>query len=327
MGLRRTFLAPPGQQLTPLAMTRVRPWAGLPLRWSGGIRRRARRIWRMGKGLDAAAIERLAERFADGCLEAVSDLNFNRSARWLRTLSACGFHAEAVTLQQRLTLEPEQTTSSGPANAQAAQLDALCDQLQAVLARVRDLFERDLQSLPTAIDATDARLAAVRAWLNDLPSDACVADLGCGSGRFLRAMRDDNAHMRLFGIDVAASMMASLPPRIEGIVGNILNLPMIDGAFDALISIEALEHSLRPSAAVAEMLRVLRPGGRLLMIDKHRQFQATCEHEPWEHWFELDDVVGWLSPYARVERCELLPADGRDVPEGLFCLWTAVKHG
>ncbi len=281
----------------------------------------------MGKGPDAAAIERLAERFADGCLEAVCGLDFNRSARWLRTLSACGFHAEAAALHQRLTRASEQTTSSEAAYAQAAQLDALCDQLQTVLARVRDLFERNLQSLPTTIEATDARFAAVRAWLNDLPPNSCVADLGCGSGRFLRAMRDGHANLRLFGIDVAASMMASLPPQIEGIVGSLLNLPIIDGAFDALLSIEALEHSLRPSAAVAEMLRVLRPGGRLLIIDKHRQFQASCEHEPWEHWFELDDVVGWLSPYARVERCELLPADGRDVPEGLFCLWTAVKHG
>lgn len=304
-------------------MTPIHLLTGLPWRWSRGIRRRARRIWRISQRRDAASIERLAARFARECLAAAPDVDAERCVRWSGVLRAFGFAAEASTL----AAAPSPRTRQPLPSSRVVRLDRLCAQLQRVLARVRFLFENNLQSLPAAIHRTDARLVAVRDWAQDLPAKARVADLGCGSGRFLHALQNERPTLQWTGVDVAAAMMTSLPARSCGIVGSLLNLPIVDSAFDAVFSIEALEHALRPAFAVTEMLRVLRPGGRLLIVDKHQRFQSDCDHEPWERWFELDEVAAWLAPSARVDRCECLHADGDDVPVGLFCVWTAVKHG
>lgn len=307
---------------SPATLNRIRDWSTLPTKWSRGLKRRARSIWRNGFEYDAQEFEQLAGRFARQWLAVGVLADPSRQQRWIVTLRTLGFHVEADTLAVRW-----QASVTSMAVEQLAELDALHIRLQRVLQRVASLFERDEQSLPKQIDAHDARWLAVRDWTRTLSSTARIADLGCGSGRFSRALREECASWRLIGVDLARTMMADPPPGVAMAAGGLLCLPFADESFDAVFSVEALEHALRPRVAVDEMWRVLRPGGRLLIIDKHRGWQARCEHEPWEYWFELPEVAGWLAPHAQIERSELLPADGGEVPDGLFCLWTAVKHG
>jgi hypothetical protein len=65
----------------------------------------------------------------------------------------------------------------------------------------------------------------------------------------------------------------------------------------------------------------------LLVIDKNRRLQCSCDHEFWERWFDLDEVSAWIATSATVECSEYLPPDGRHVASELFCLWTAIKRG
>lgn len=284
-------------------------------RWSRGLRRRARRLWRERFELSAADIERLAACFAAAGL-ACGAPDESCATTWRRTLLAFGFRAEA----QRLSLS--RGIPSTDHRALAAQHQRLVDVLQ----RVASLFEGNLQSLPTTLAAHDPRRVAVLDWARALRPPARIADLGCGAGRFLDALRQERPHARLWGLDLAPAMLAQCRRGVTRVAASLLNLPLGDGAFDAVFSVEALEHALRPQAAVMEMLRVLRPGGRLLIIDKNRELQSRCEHEPWERWFALDEVADWLAPHARLERCELLPSDGQAVAPRLFCCWTAIKH-
>jgi ubiquinone/menaquinone biosynthesis C-methylase UbiE len=102
-------------------------------------------------------------------------------------------------------------------------------------------------------------------------------DAGCGTG-FLSFELAARGH-RVTGIDFAASMLeqarnkaAAGGPGVRFEQGDAENLRFPDGSFDLVVSRHVLWTLPHPEAAVAEWVRVLRPGGRLAVIDS--QFDA-----------------------------------------------------
>ena len=66
-------------------------------------------------------------------------------------------------------------------------------------------------------------------------------------------------------------------------------------AFDAAYATESLEHAMDIEKAVAEMCRVVRPGGRIVIIDKNAEHWGKLETPAWEKWFhrrELEKLLG-----------------------------------
>jgi SAM-dependent methyltransferase len=103
-----------------------------------------------------------------------------------------------------------------------------------------------------------------------------VLDLGCGGGRhayecFRRGARvvalDLNANdlSAVNGMFYAMRAAGEVPDaaRAMAVRGDAYHLPFPDGAFDVVIASEILEHIPRDHDAIAEAVRVLRPGGRL----------------------------------------------------------------
>ena len=90
-----------------------------------------------------------------------------------------------------------------------------------------------------------------------------VLDLGCRSGALTRHFTDGNA---LVGLDVdAAALEKAAALGIEPVQANVEDpLPFEDASFDAVVAGELLEHLRFPDALVAEIHRVLRPGGVLV---------------------------------------------------------------
>jgi len=87
-----------------------------------------------------------------------------------------------------------------------------------------------------------------------------VLDLGCRSGALSRHFLDGNEVVGLDVDRVALAKAAELG--IEPVVANVEEpLPFPDGSFDAVVAGELLEHLRFPDAVVAEVRRVLRPGG------------------------------------------------------------------
>jgi ubiquinone/menaquinone biosynthesis C-methylase UbiE len=106
-------------------------------------------------------------------------------------------------------------------------------------------------------------------------------DAGCGTG-FLAFELTARGH-RVIGVDFAPAMIAearrkareqSVAVRFEQ--GDIEQLPFESGRFDLVISRHVLWTLPHPEAAIDEWIRVLRPGGRLVVVDSHLDMSASA---------------------------------------------------
>jgi SAM-dependent methyltransferase len=95
--------------------------------------------------------------------------------------------------------------------------------------------------------------------------DAVCLDVGCGDGQTAGVWLRDHGRSYV-GVDVSANAVAAA--RALGLEAQVIetaaSLPFADATFDAVMCIEVLEHLFAPAAAVAEILRVLKPGGVLV---------------------------------------------------------------
>lgn len=100
-------------------------------------------------------------------------------------------------------------------------------------------------------------------------ADASLLELGCGSGRMLSTIQAREPELRLTGLDLSASQIELARrshPAIEFVHGNGEALPFADGSFDYVVFFDYLEHIEKPAASLAEMHRVLAPGGQLHFV-------------------------------------------------------------
>ena len=102
-----------------------------------------------------------------------------------------------------------------------------------------------------------------------VPPGSVVLDAGCGRGRtFLYRRRLPS--VRVVGLDL--SPHARDNPNVDSqVTGTLEALPFPDASFDAVLCTHVAEHLACPEAAFNEMARVLRPGGRLLLLTPNRR--------------------------------------------------------
>lgn len=98
---------------------------------------------------------------------------------------------------------------------------------------------------------------------------ARVLDIGCGSGEFATALAPKIPKLEYVGLDVStaavrAAQRLSRPGTF--IAADAERLLFADGAFDAVISLYALEHFVDPRRTLEEMARVVRPGGVIALL-------------------------------------------------------------
>jgi SAM-dependent methyltransferase len=91
-----------------------------------------------------------------------------------------------------------------------------------------------------------------------------VLDVGCGDGRFLSAAAA--AGWEAVGVDFDARASARSRPGVQVHLGDLFDCAFPAAAFDAVVLDNVIEHLPDPGAVFAECARLLRPGGRLVMI-------------------------------------------------------------
>jgi len=95
-----------------------------------------------------------------------------------------------------------------------------------------------------------------------------IVDVGCGSG--LMSARLAATGRQVLGVDLSTSMIAQARvrtnARLDFLHADAENLPLEDAGFDAVVNLISFHHYPNPDKAIAEFRRVLRPGGRLVLI-------------------------------------------------------------
>ena len=99
-----------------------------------------------------------------------------------------------------------------------------------------------------------------------LPADGLLLDAGGGTGRVSRALAP-----RVQGVvvcDASLGMLAQARPAgLRAVQGHAERLPFADGAFDRVLVVDALHHFRSQREAISELVRVLAPGGRLVVSE------------------------------------------------------------
>src|SRR5688500_1418316 len=144
-----------------------------------------------------------------------------------------------------------------------------------------------------------------------LPSDYVVADLGCGTGTVVAELAPYVA--RVIGVDDSPAMLKAARrrtaeyPNVELQRAGLDALPLKDGSCDAALMLLALSYVTDPSAALREMARILKPGGRAIVVDLlphdrddfRRQLGQQCLGLDIETVKQMLTTAGLTSPACR----------------------------
>lgn len=136
-------------------------------------------------------------------------------------------------------------------------------------------------------------LAALAALV---PDGWTVADLGCGTGETTALLAEHVA--KVVGVDQSEAMLASARARTEGFAnvdlrrGDLSAIPLEDESCEAALMLLVLTYVPTPRPAVAEMGRILRPGGRAIVVDLMRHDRDDFRREMGQHslGFEVEEM-------------------------------------
>lgn len=124
-------------------------------------------------------------------------------------------------------------------------------------------FEERLRAAPAAFGATEV-LDRVLEAAGELRGRR-VLDAGCGTGELARRL--DEAGARVAGLDRCANLLGRVRSGAR-VQADVRELPFRDGVFDLAASVLVLHYLDDPRRSLAELRRVLRPGGRLVVCDR-----------------------------------------------------------
>ncbi len=102
--------------------------------------------------------------------------------------------------------------------------------------------------------------------------DEAILDVPCGTGELERRLLAKWPDLCITGADLSTGMLAQAKAKDEAnrvcwVEADVTELPMPDESFDCVICANSFHYFRFPSKALATMRRVLRPGGRLLLVD------------------------------------------------------------
>jgi fructose-1,6-bisphosphatase/inositol monophosphatase family enzyme/SAM-dependent methyltransferase len=145
----------------------------------------------------------------------------------------------------------------------------------------------------------ERRLAMIRHW--GRPQGAFVLEAGVGLGVYAVRLLEDTPHV--FGFDIEVERIRETRERLTNSHAAAAEaLPYPADSFDLILSNEVIEHVADDRAALAEMARVLRPGGRAVIFCPNRWYPVETHGHYWrgEYHFGNTPLINFLpDPLAR----------------------------
>jgi ubiquinone/menaquinone biosynthesis C-methylase UbiE len=187
-----------------------------------------------------------------------------------------------------------------------------------------DEASRDEEHFPATIDPRILHVRLIQEYFGDLAGKR-VLDAGCGKGRFARILQENNSSAQICGLDISPEMLKFVPEGIDRAAASMTAIPFPAAAFDFVYATESLEHAVEIERAVSELCRVLKPGGRIVIIDKNIEHFGKLETPAWEKWFDRKEVESMLRLHCRDVSSRFISYWEDVKPDGMFLAWMAQK--
>lgn len=132
----------------------------------------------------------------------------------------------------------------------------------------------------------ERRLGMIRQWV---AINGRILDNGCGLGTYLDAFAPYSDQR--FGLEIEFERGLQAVPTANGIVQAVgEQIPFANDSFDFVFSNEVIEHVVDDALCVAEMVRVLRPGGRLLIFCPNRWYPVEQHGIYWRGQYKFGNI-------------------------------------
>lgn len=186
-------------------------------------------------------------------------------------------------------------------------------------------FDISAPKFMTSIDKDDERYKIILQISKEsclLGGDIRILDVGCGKGRYLKNLIEDLPDSQCYGVDISKNVIAEKTNQnIVWEEGSLTHIPFRDNNFAMAYTCEALEHAVDIKSAIREMARVVRPDGRIVIVDKNIAALGTLEICEWEQWFDENELAAIMSEFCReVNIVHDVNYEGY-FKEGLFSVW------
>ncbi|MFL7837680.1 MAG: class I SAM-dependent methyltransferase [Candidatus Promineifilaceae bacterium] len=132
----------------------------------------------------------------------------------------------------------------------------------------------------------ERRLNMVREW-SDLHGR--ILDNGCGLGTYLKAFAPYS--QQRFGLEIELDRAISALKSSEGVIQGVgEHIPFADDTFDLVFSNEVIEHVQNDAHYAAEMARVTRPGGRIVLFCPNRWYPVEQHGIYWRGQYHFGNI-------------------------------------
>jgi ArsR family transcriptional regulator len=164
-------------------------------------------------------------------------------------------------------------------------------------ARTEEFFDRteNWDALRSELFTESATLSAM---LGLVPRGLLVADIGTGTGGMLPYLAD--VADQVVAVDISAEMLRRARAKARSLAldnvtfarGDLARLPIETASVDAAFAVLVLHHAARPSSALRELARIVRPGGTVVIVDLVAHGHEWLKEEQADLWlgFALEEL-------------------------------------
>lgn len=148
---------------------------------------------------------------------------------------------------------------------------------------INEKFNEHADQFPDNVDLNDKRVKVLKKLFADL-NGKTVLDVGCGKGRFSKVMIDLGANVN--GIEPSEKLLHEAR-KIQGgsfLLGSSTRIPFPNETFDCILCIEVLQHIPDLKRAIHEMMRVLKPEGKIIIIDRNKLCFIRSLWKKYKEW-------------------------------------------